>query len=126
MDRATQEAAVDKLNHTLRMVGYPEEFVRNSTLLDKLYEKIQVKPAFSDTLHTIDQSKSWINLQKLSLTNTRDNPFDPTDLTSANAAMEADRNYKDSSETSIFRHTAQHRSKQQLDQPAKTLADQRP
>ncbi|XP_055342624.1 neprilysin-like [Paramacrobiotus metropolitanus] len=93
MDQATQEAAVDKLNHTLRMVGYPEEFVRNSTLLDELYAKIQVKPSFSDTLSTIDQSKSWINLQKLSLINARDNPFDPTDLTSANAAMEADRNY---------------------------------
>ncbi|XP_055345261.1 uncharacterized protein LOC129593096 [Paramacrobiotus metropolitanus] len=40
MDRATQDAAVDKLNHTLRMVGYPEDFLRNWTILDKLYEKV--------------------------------------------------------------------------------------
>ncbi|XP_055347271.1 neprilysin-11-like [Paramacrobiotus metropolitanus] len=39
MDRTTQDAAVDKLNHTLRMVGYPEEFLRNWTILDKLYAK---------------------------------------------------------------------------------------
>ncbi|XP_055347272.1 neprilysin-2-like [Paramacrobiotus metropolitanus] len=39
MDRATQEAAMDKLNHTLRNVGYPQGFMDNWKLLDDLYTK---------------------------------------------------------------------------------------
>ncbi|XP_055332144.1 endothelin-converting enzyme homolog [Paramacrobiotus metropolitanus] len=92
MDRAKQNAAVDKLNHTLRMVGYPEEFLRNWTILDQLYAKIELKRTFTETLRTIDQSNSWINLQKL-LIRTRNNPYYPTDLTSANAEMIRYRNY---------------------------------
>ncbi|XP_055347270.1 neprilysin-2-like [Paramacrobiotus metropolitanus] len=40
MDRATQETAMDRLNHTLLNVGYPREFLDNWTLIDDLYAKV--------------------------------------------------------------------------------------
>ncbi|XP_055350234.1 membrane metallo-endopeptidase-like 1 isoform X3 [Paramacrobiotus metropolitanus] len=93
MDRATQEAAMDRLKHTLQNVGYPEEFLENWRLIDDLYAKVQVGKSLYDTLRTIDQSNSWINLQKLSRTNARNDPFFPTDLTSINAKVYPDSNY---------------------------------
>ncbi|XP_055354750.1 endothelin-converting enzyme 1-like isoform X2 [Paramacrobiotus metropolitanus] len=87
MDRATQDAAVDKLNHTLLVIGYPEEFLHDSTLIDDLYAKVHVEVSFFDTLRTIDRSNSWINLRKLSHTAASDDPFYPTDLTLLSAVM---------------------------------------
>ncbi|XP_055354756.1 membrane metallo-endopeptidase-like 1 [Paramacrobiotus metropolitanus] len=87
MDRATQNAALDKLNHTLRMIGYPEEFLHNSTLIDELYAKVQVEVSLFGTLRTIDRSNGWINLRKLSHTAARDDPFYPTDVTLLSAEM---------------------------------------
>ncbi|XP_055347286.1 neprilysin-2-like isoform X2 [Paramacrobiotus metropolitanus] len=87
MDRETQEAAIDKLNHTLRNIGYPEEFLHNWTVIEDLYSKVQAGVSFFDTLRTIDQSNSWINLRKLSRTNARNDPFSPTDLTAIFAEM---------------------------------------
>ncbi|XP_055355679.1 endothelin-converting enzyme 1-like [Paramacrobiotus metropolitanus] len=92
MDRPTQLAAVEKLNNVLQMVGFPHEFLENSTILDQLYKNIQVKPTFFETLQTIDQSTSYVNLNKLTLTDGRANPYDPEDLTMVNAQMQPDRN----------------------------------
>ncbi|XP_055347257.1 endothelin-converting enzyme 1-like isoform X3 [Paramacrobiotus metropolitanus] len=93
MDRDSQEFAMTRLNHTLRNVGYPEEFLGDWRLIDDLYAKVQVGVKFYDTLRTIDQSNSWINLQKLSRTNARNDPYFPPDLTSVNAKVYPDSNY---------------------------------
>ncbi|XP_055350225.1 endothelin-converting enzyme 1-like isoform X2 [Paramacrobiotus metropolitanus] len=81
MDQTTKEAAMDRLNDTLLNVGFPEELVENWTLLDNYYTRIQVEMSFFDTLRTIGQSNSWINLQRLSRTNARNDPFFPADRT---------------------------------------------
>ncbi|XP_055350257.1 endothelin-converting enzyme 1-like [Paramacrobiotus metropolitanus] len=93
MDNATLEAAMDKLNHTLRNVGFPEEFLDNWKLIDDLYAKVQLEVSFYDTLRTIDQSNSWINLQKLSRINVRNDLFFPDDLTLVFARIYPNGNY---------------------------------
>ncbi|XP_055347291.1 endothelin-converting enzyme 1-like isoform X2 [Paramacrobiotus metropolitanus] len=93
MDHATQEAAMDKLNHTLQSVGFPEEFLDNWKLIDDLYAKVKLEISFHDTLRTIDQSNSWITLQKLSRINARNDPFDSADMTVVYANMYPNSNY---------------------------------
>ncbi|XP_055347214.1 endothelin-converting enzyme 1-like isoform X2 [Paramacrobiotus metropolitanus] len=93
MDMGTKETAMDRLNHTLRNVGYPEEFLNNWTLIDGLYAKVQVGKSLYETLRNIDQSSSWINLQKLARSNARSDPFCPADLTEVFAKFYSDINY---------------------------------
>ncbi|XP_055347309.1 endothelin-converting enzyme homolog [Paramacrobiotus metropolitanus] len=54
---------------------------------------IQAKLSFYDTLRTIDQSNSWINLQKLSRHNARNDPYLIPDMTTVFAKTFSECNY---------------------------------